>query len=100
VRRVLGDRPARRTRLELAAAAAAPVATTNEQPVPAGILLLVLAAFVLLLVIATVVMLPERFLPAGVAAAVEGRRESLVFVALSALSLSLGLALLVTLASS
>jgi hypothetical protein len=100
VRRVLGDRPARRTRLELAAAAAAPVATTNEQPVPAGILLLVLAAFVLLLVIATVVMLPERFLPAGVAAAVGGRRESLVFVALSALSLSLGLALLVTLASS
>ena len=91
-----------RTRLELVASAVppVPVATTSESPVPVWILLLVPVAFVLLLVIATVVILPEHVLPAGVAAAVEGHRETLVFVALSALSLSLVLVLLATLASS
>jgi hypothetical protein len=101
--RVVADRlAAGRTPLDLVAAAApaAPVATTNDQAVPAGILLLVPVALVLLLVVATVVSLPDRVLPTAVAGAVEGRRESLVFVASCALLLSLVLVLLVTLASS
>jgi len=85
----------------VAATAPAPLAaTTNDLRVPAGILLLIPVAFVFLLVIATVVVLPERVLPARVAAAVDGRREDLVFVALCALSLGFVLVFFVALASS
>ncbi|HET7554645.1 MAG TPA: hypothetical protein VFJ75_03205 [Gaiellaceae bacterium] len=83
-----------------ATAPAALAATTNAVRVPAGILLLIPAAFGFLLVIATLVVLPERVLPARVAAAVDGRREHLVFVALCALSLGFVLVFFVALASS
>jgi hypothetical protein len=101
VRQVVAKRPPpAKTRLELVAAAAAPIATTNELRVPAAILLMVAVAFLVLLVVAVVVLLPERVLPAGVAAAVEGRRENLVFLAACALTFVFLLVLLVALASS
>ena len=84
-------------------AATAPPAlasTTDEIGVPAGILLLIPVAFGFLLIIVTLVVLPVRMLPAPVAAALDGRREELVFVALCALSLGFVLVFLVALASS
>ena len=75
-------------------------ATTNDLRVPAGILLLIPVAFLFLLVVATVVVLPAALLPARVAAAVDGRREDLMFVALCALSLGFVLVFFVALASS
>jgi hypothetical protein len=63
-------------------------------------LLLVAVPLVFLLVTGAVVVLPVRMLPARLAAAVDGRRENLLFVALCALSFGFVLVLLVALASS
>jgi hypothetical protein len=91
-----------RTRPQLVAATApaALAATTNELTSPAEILFLVLAAFAGLLVVVGVVAVPARVLPARVAAAVDGRREQLMFVALCALSLGFVLVFFVALGSS
>lgn len=103
VRGVVAQRSAEgltRSQLVAATAPAALAATTNEVRVPAGILLLIPVAFVFLLLIVTLVVLPVRVLPAPAAAALDGRREHLVFVALCALSFGFVLVLLVVLASS
>lgn len=92
----------RQSRFALVTAIAPParVATTDDLRLPAGIVLFVLGAFVFLLFIGTVVILPVRVLPTRVAVAVDGRRETLMFVALCALSFALVLVLLAALALS
>lgn len=68
--------------------------------VPPGLVALLGLSFVFLLVTAAVVILPARALPARVAEAIDGRRESLLFFALCAVGAGLVLALLAALATS
>jgi hypothetical protein len=68
---------------------------------PAAVLFLLAGGFMFLLVTAAAAVVPARALPARVAAAVNGRGEQLLFVALCALgSLCFGLAFLIAFASS
>jgi hypothetical protein len=75
-------------------------AATDELRLPAGLLLLLAGGFLFLLVTAAVAVVPAHALPTQVAAAVDGRREQLLFVALCALGLGFVLTLFVAFASS
>lgn len=90
----------RRPRLVATAAPLAPAVTAKEVRLPAALLALIAAAFMFLLVTAAVALVPARALPARVSAAVDGRRELLVFIALCALGFAFGIVLLMALASS
>jgi len=81
--------------------AAAPTArvTADDLRVPPGVLLLFGAALAVLLLVATIAFVPARALPVKVAA-VAGRREELLFVALCTAGVGVVVLLLVALASA
>lgn len=89
-----------RSRLDAAPVPVAPAAATGELRIPSALLALLAAGFVALLATAAVAIVPTRAFPTRVAAAVDGRRELLLFVALCTLALGLLLTLLVAFASS
>jgi hypothetical protein len=64
------------------------------------VLFLVAGGFLFLFVTAAVAVVPAGVFPARVAAEVDGRGEQLLFAGLCALTLCLGLAFLIALASS
>jgi hypothetical protein len=67
---------------------------------PVGVFALFAAAFLCLLLAAAVAIVPASALPSRVAAAVDGRREALLFVALCVLGFGLVVMLFIALASS
>lgn len=103
-RRPVPKRPAPEPdRPRFVAVAAAPVAARaprDELHLPSGGLFLLAGGFLFLLVTAAVAVVPARALPVRVAAAVDGRSEQLLFVALCALGLCFAVAFLIAFVSS